>query len=275
VAYLDPAASWSAAVGAVPGKHFSPAVIARVHLRFDDTAAKLLHDEEYEAVLFPIEAGQYIPVDYDDRDLLPAPPQGATYDMLPAEAGAKTWWNGIRTALAQELVRTRAIEIPANPDLKLYGRVGESEADFAVRCSAAAADAGDRQVATVAQRYQRKSEALQRRIDRAAADVDRKRSTRTSTVASDVIGGLFGRRSSFSASARRAATANARLDAAQDKLAVLEDEIASLQEQAQAEIDAIRADWDAKAAAITVLQVPLERTDVTVASIGLLWVPTA
>jgi hypothetical protein len=275
--YLDPAASWASAVGAAPGTRLIPGAIARVHLRYDDTKAALVHDEEYEAIAVPLSNNpeDFVAVDYDDRDLLPDPPSGAVYELLPSEAGAKAWWTGLQRALADHLVRTRAVSIPANPELKLYGRVGESDAEFAARCAAAATDAADRQVATIAARFETKINALQRRVDTAAADVDRKRSERTSTVAGDLIGGLFGRRSSFGASARRASTAQSRLGAAEDKVVALEDELVALRDEAQAQIDGVRAEWDAHAAAVTTLAVSLEKSDVKVASIGLVWIPTA
>ena len=54
VAHLDPAAPWAGQIGAVPGRVHRAAAIARVQLRYDDTAADLVHDEEYEAVLMPL-----------------------------------------------------------------------------------------------------------------------------------------------------------------------------------------------------------------------------
>jgi hypothetical protein len=47
--------------------------MARVAIRYDETKADLVHDEEYEAVLFPlgdhIDVTSVVQVDYDDRDL--------------------------------------------------------------------------------------------------------------------------------------------------------------------------------------------------------------
>ena len=63
----------------MPGHRFAPGVIARVDLRFDETKADLVHDQLYEAVLFPIperpSADEFVAVDYDDRDLLSEEPR--------------------------------------------------------------------------------------------------------------------------------------------------------------------------------------------------------
>ena len=59
----------------------------------DETKADLVHDEEYEAVLFPlgdhIDVTKVVQVDYDDRDFVPAAPAGVVYGLVPPEAKAK------------------------------------------------------------------------------------------------------------------------------------------------------------------------------------------
>ena len=74
VRYVDVAAPWLGDVGGDErGERFEAAVVARVALRYDETKADLIHDDEYEAVLFPlveqIDASHIVQVDYDDRDL--------------------------------------------------------------------------------------------------------------------------------------------------------------------------------------------------------------
>ena len=77
VRYVDVAAPWLPAVGGNPaGTTRAAAIVARVALRYDETKADLIHDDEYEAVLFPLaeqlDVTALVPVDYDDRD----PPDG-------------------------------------------------------------------------------------------------------------------------------------------------------------------------------------------------------
>ncbi|MET0662512.1 MAG: helicase HerA-like domain-containing protein, partial [Ilumatobacteraceae bacterium] len=55
VRYVDVAAPWLTAVAGNPaGTVRSAAIVARVALRYDETRADLVHDDEYEAVLFPL-----------------------------------------------------------------------------------------------------------------------------------------------------------------------------------------------------------------------------
>jgi hypothetical protein len=279
VHHLDPAASWADAVGAVPGNRLTAGVVARVLLRFDDARAGVTHDQEYEAVLTPIPATplgeQFRAVDYDDRDLLPSPPEGAIYRLPPSEVSAKTWWTGLQRELADHLQRRMTVEIPANTDLKLYGRVGESAVEFTARCQAAATDAADQQIATLQAKYASKLASAQARLETAEDAAERHRDARTSSVAGDLIGGLFGgRRSSISSMARRASSAQGKVSAAEGKVAELERAIADLQAELEGEVAGIRAGWAVKAGNVTTMPITLAKSDVKVTGIGLVWIPT-
>ncbi len=85
-------------VGAVPGNRLD----ARGHRARAAAASTTPRpgsciDQEHEAVLSAADRRSRLPeafraVDYDDRDLLPAPPPGAIYRLPPTEVSAKTWW---------------------------------------------------------------------------------------------------------------------------------------------------------------------------------------
>ena len=279
--FLDPAATWAASVGAVPGHRFTAGAVARVLLRFDDARAGIVLDQEYEAILVPLSpfptAEQFRAVDYDDRDLLPTPPPGAIYRFPPTEVGAKTWWTTLQRDLAETLQRSMTVEVPTNPELKLYGRIGESAQDFAARCHAGATDAADKEIAALQSKYQTKLGAAQRRIDTAANALERQREARTSAMGSDamgMLGGLFGgRKTSVTSAARRASAASGRVGAAEDKVEELQAVYADLEAELDAEMAAIRSEWAGRAGAIGQMSITLAKSDVKVASVGLVWIP--
>ena len=281
VHYLDPAANWASSVGCVPGHRLTPGAIARVLLRFDDAKAGIVLDQEYEAILTPLSpfpaADQFRAVDYDDRDLLPTPPPGAVYRIPPTEVGARTWWTTLQRDLADTLQRSMTVDVPTNPELKLYGRIGESAPDFAVRCQAAATDSADREIAALQSKYQTKLAAAQRKIDTANNALERQREARTSAISSDamgMLGGLFGgRKTSMTSAARRASAASDKVGAAEDKVEELQAVYADLQAELDAEMAGIRAEWDAKAAAVGQMSITLAKSDVRVSAIGLVWIP--
>ncbi|MGB7983436.1 MAG: DUF87 domain-containing protein [Candidatus Nanopelagicales bacterium] len=278
VTYLDPGASWAASVGAVPGHRLAPAAIARVLLHFDDAKAGVTLDQEYEAVLTPVPAvprpEQFVAVDYDDRDLSATPPQGAIYRLPPSELGAKTWWTTVARDLAAHLQRRMTVQIPANTELRLYGRVDESTEAFATRCRAAAQDAGDKAIAALQAKYATKLARAQATLDTAEQAADRQRLSRTTTVAGEILGGLFGgRRSSASSMARRAGTAIDKVATAEDRVDRLEAAITGLQGELDAEVADIRALWATRAQAVTTMSITLARSDVKVTGLGLVWIP--
>ena len=286
VSYLDPAAPWAAAVGAGTGPRLRAAAIARVRLRYDDTKASLVHDEEYEAVLVPLTAypsmTDLIAVDYDDRDLIATAPAGAIYQFPPAEATKKTWWTELKRSLTQHLVSTQRIQIQSNPELKLYSRIGETPEEFATRCTQAAGDKADAAIAALQRKYETKLRTLQTRADTAASAASRAAAQHeaqygAAAQVTTILGGIFGgkrSRSAIVAEAKRTVASENRVDAAREKASAAAQQISDIEAELRAEIAGLDAEWSAKAAAIVPVDIPLAKSDVTVADLRLVWLPT-
>lgn len=295
VRWVDPAAPWLAAVGgSARATTHAAAVVARVHLRYDETKADLVHDEEYETVLFPlgeqIDVTTAAAVDYDDRDLRTEAPAGCTYRLAGAPIGESGFWKKITTDLTDHLARSRAIEIPVNTELKLFGRPGESAGEFATRCAQVADELADAELAKLRDKYEQKATTLRARMaaaeDAAVVAVEqqkgRERDDLLSTAGS-ILGGLLGgRRSRGSlvskigrAAGRRSRTgaAGERVEAAKNKVDRLQDELEDLEAELAEAITEIDARWTGLATQTGTLAVPLERTDVKVTSLALAWLP--
>jgi hypothetical protein len=299
VRWADPAAPWLGDVGGDSmGTTYEAAVVARVAIRYDETKADLVHDVEYEAVLFPIgdhvDVSTVVQVDYDDRDLRTDAPAGATYRLPEAPIDTKTFFTQIERNLRDHLTRSLTLEIPANDPLKLYGRPGESAEEFATRCAAVADDRADDEIAKLRHKYEAKATKLRDQIDAAEdrvdvleAEAESKRNSELLSTAGSFLGGLLGGRKSKgrmigdmigdagTAARRRGSTSAAasRVDAAENKVTRLADQLAELEGDAAADITAIADKWDTVAAGTTTLQVGLERTDVNVTQLALAWLP--
>jgi hypothetical protein len=295
VRWADVAAPWLAEVGADPrGTRREAAMVARVLLRYDDDKADLVHDEEFEAVLFPltdpIDVSRVVAVDYDDRDLRTDAPVGCTYRLPPSAVKAATTWTRLERDLIDHLVRAQTLEIQTNRDLKLFSRPGESADEFSRRCYAAADAAGDAETATLRDKYQAKVTRLQQQIrdaeDRARVlDTQAKgrRNEELLSTAGSILGGLLGGRRSRtsilgkmgSAAGRRSRTSAAgeRLRAAENKIQDLQEQLTDLETELTDEVAEIDARWMAKAKEITTASIPLERTDVKVVQRALVWLP--
>jgi hypothetical protein len=293
VRWIDPAAPWVADVGgSSTTDRYEPAVVARVLLRYDDDKADLVHDEEYECVVYPLrdtaDASTATAVDFDDRDLRDSPPAGAVYRLAAAPLKNKTFLSGVERDLKEHLAISRRVEIPYNAELKLFGRPGETSEQFEVRCLQHADAKADEQLAKLKDTYAAK---LARLREQHAAATDRadvleeeakgKRNSELLSTAGSILGGLFGgRRSSVlgrlgTAAGRRgrSSAARERVAAAEGKVARIEEQIAELDDELANEVTDIDAEWMAKAKHVTTLQIGLEKADIKVTQVVLAWLP--
>ncbi len=301
VYHLDPAAPWAADLGAVTGgSRLEPALVARVHLRFDDTRAGVDHQEEWEAVLYPLNARPNIleahAVDYEPRDLRSESPPGAVYRLGDTPLDSATFFKQLATDLRDHLYRERSISVFRNTPLKLYSRVGESEPDFLARCDAAAQQAADQDAAKLRDRYDKKVDRVRGAIERAEdrveqleVDTKSRRSHELIAGVGDLLGAFLGGkkdtrsltrgagRVAKGASSRRATSSRTgeRLRIAEDKLESEGLKLEELEEDLLDELAELNDLWEEQAQQIESVEIGPEKSDVAVDEIALLWVPVA
>lgn len=291
VYYLDPGAPWAAEVGAVPGSlRLEPAVIARFRLTFDEKRADLDHREEWEAVLFPlgghVDPGSARTVDYDDRDLRSDPPDGARYVLGDAPITQATFYRDVERGLAEQAYRQRQLEILRNPDLGLYSRVGEDRGAFIERCRHAARDRADQEAAGLRDRLEKRMDRLrdtiaraERRVRELEVDVSARRQQEIVAGAGKLISMFMRGRASATAlsgaSSRRSMTRRTeeRLRTAADRQTDQETELRELEEDLADSLAEIVDRWEASAEKVDTVQVGLEKNDIAVDRVALLWIP--
>jgi len=299
VRWADVAAPWLADAGGDPrGSRLAAAAVARVNLRYDETKADLVHDDEFECVLFPldehVDASRMIKVDYDDRDLRPSAPDAAIYRLTDAKLKNKTYWSSLNKAIRDELVRTATVEIQSNEELKIYGRPGEDAQAFNSRCLAVAEERADAEIAKLRDKYETKVERLRDQIETAEDRIDvlaeQSKGARNSellSTAGSVLGGLLGGSKSkggmlgglfgkAGTAARRRGSTNAaeeRVGAAENKLERLVDEVHELEAELADELIEIDERWTDLAQRTTTLDVGLEANDVNVVQLSATWIP--
>ena len=294
-AFVDPAAIWARDIGADSRSlRHEPALVARVQLLFDDEKSGLRQTEEFESILHPLtefpdpEAAAV--VDYDDRDLRSEPPAGAIYALTSARIDTKTYFSRYATALKDHLYRNLSVDLLANEELGVFGRPGETAEQFAARCRDIADDKADIEAAALRNKYDTKLDraelALAKAEDRyreIEATASNKKTDELLSGAGGLlsvflggrkksrslarqVGGLSRRRSQTSQAAQRLESQKNRVDDAVGTIQELEADLAD-------ELVAITDAWEAKAAAVGIKQVGLEKTDVVVDEIVLAWLP--
>ena len=293
VYYLDTAASWASKVGAVPGgRRLQASLIARVHLTYNDRRAGVDHTEEWEAVFYPLsdrfDPSKAINVDYDHRDLSSHAPDQAVYVLPHANLGRAAYFKEARSSLRDHLSRSLSMRVFRNPALHLFSRAGESRSDFEDRCITAAEEAGDAELSKLRDRYDSAISRVKsqlsdadRRVRELETDTNQRKQQELLQGAGDLLTGLLGgRRRSLSlsrAASRRSQTRRTeeRLRTAEEKMADKANELEQIEDKLAEDITEISEKWKSAALQIEEMEISLDKADVDVDDLGVLWIPSA
>jgi len=300
VRYLDPAAGYLEIVGGSPsGTRLQAAVAVRVNLFFDEARANLRHEVEWEAIITPldgpIDADSAIMVDYDERDLLRDAPDNAVYRLPDAKIANKTYFRSARTAIKNHLYRELQVELFHNAELSLYSRIGESRDEFLARCLIEADNRADQDADKIRRVLTSKIDRINASIQKSEDKIreiqfdaiSRKKDQRTSQVM-DIAGGLLGsllggRRSTRSivtsglrrsqSKGRMVAKAEERLKTAENRYNELVEDRDELENTLADDLFDIQQEWSDKATQLKTMTVGLEKADISIDDISLLWIP--
>jgi hypothetical protein len=202
------------------------------------------------------------------------------------DIASKAFWKGLETDLKSHLVGARTQDIYRNAELGLYSRPGESSDQFLARATEVAEQEVDDAIAGLREKHRARLERAQTALAKAenrVADLEEaagsKQTEELLSGAGDIIGVLFGGRRRTNplgqAARRRTASSQAR-SRADDARAALDDDRAELEElraDLEEEIADLEEEFRAKADSIEAIEIPLEKTDVRVAELKLVWIP--
>ncbi len=289
--HLDSAAPWAGEVGASPtSRRHEAGIVARVHLTYDDQYADVNHDEEWEAIFFPLsdrfDASTARAVDYDDRDFRAGGPADATYVLPMAPLDKASYFTSVSTDLKNYLLRNRSVEVFKNPELKIYSRVGETRESFAERCRAAAEDAADAAIAKLKDRYETRIKrvkdqllAAERRVRELESDVQGRRQGELLSGAGDLLSVFLGgrrRSGGISRAARRrseTARTQERLRTAEQTMGDKYSELEAIEDELTKDVLEITDKWDDVAGKLETVEIGLEKTDIVVDEVAVVWIP--
>lgn len=299
VRYLDPGVDYADELGAsASGKRLQAGLAVRVELLFDDTKAKLRHEAEWEAIITPLDGpldpDDAIIVDYDDRDLIKKAPDDAVYVLPDAKIKNKTYFTSAKKAVKDHLYRNNELELLFNPSLKLYSRVGESRDDFEARCKQEADNAVDKEAdklrVVLVKKLDRLNASIQKAEDRireAQFDAQSRQKDQRTSQAIDIAGGLLGgllggRRNTRSmlGGIRRSTSKGRMIQKSQERVKTAENRYNELLEDREELTNAVREDlyeiqdeWEQNASDIETMIVGLEKTDIAIDDVALVWIP--
>ena len=292
--YVDPAAPWAAALGAVSGGTKQVAALAaRVQLLYDDTKADLREVDEWEAVLSPLDGPaqweRAAQVDYDDRDLRAEPPTNAVYRLPGAQIAKATFFRDASKGLVAFLKTNQQLELLRNAALKLTQRPSEPSEAFAARCQLAADERSDQEAALLRDKLTAQADRMRSAVAEAEARVEdlkshqhRKQAGSLLKVAGGLLSSFLGGRKSSRALARSIGSAagtmvgggSSSLDSAERAVAEKRSDLDQIEGELATQLVALDDRWDAVARKVDTIQVSLEAADITVSQLALVWLPT-
>jgi hypothetical protein len=227
-----------------------------------------------------------------DRDLPPPlkpedlgcePAAGAGFAALPGFAMNAANYKQVEKDFAEWLYRNERADIFTCPALKAYSEIGESEAEFRARLSQKAREARDAVLEKVRAATNKKLETLGSRLQTAEAGLARQKAESQSakmqagvSILGGLLGGLMGRKRSASSALSKGTSAYKQhqdVVAAEDKVETVQQQMQELNRQLEAEIATLSQSYDPTALVLETESLKPTKTNVSVESVALLWLP--
>ena len=294
VRYVTAGAPWLDQLGASGSQRMVAYLAARVDLLFDESRADLAHRETWEAII-PLNADGadldgHITVDFDDRDFVADPPNDNIRYVLPPADLSATDVRSIKTNLKTMLHGDETMQLWRNQELKLWSRPDETKEQFELRCDAAAQDKADEETAAIRTKLEKKRDSIELalakaedRVNELEAQQSANRNSKLLKVGASILGGLLGGRGttrSLASAARglssgRSANTGARLDSSRRRVGEKVDQLEDLETDLAEALVEIDEEWTTIAAQVENVEVGLEKNDVTIEDLHVVWIPMA
>jgi hypothetical protein len=278
------------------GDAWVPMVVGAARLTYSD--AKLGLDETNDIVVWtPLTDGPVVvdwehaePADFGVDALTTEPRAGGTFAPLPQVAAKPKSYVTWTKEFSSWASRSQSVELFRSGRTGIISHPGESEAAFRVRVNHAAREARDEAVATLRAKHAPKLAAMDERIRKAGAAIQKEEQQATESkfttavsVGASVLGAFFGRKVVSATNAGRVATAArgvSRIGRESQDVERAKANEAALVEQRQALVDtleqdlqALQAEWSADGEVFERVVVKPKRGGVQVQLVALVWRP--
>jgi hypothetical protein len=275
---------------------YRPALLGCGNVYFTDTKTGVDQEEEL-CLLAPLtdnivaaEWSSAQEVSLDETELDRSPAEGAAFAPVPPSAGKTKSYDTWRKQFADSLYRGRSLQLFKSASLKQTSKPGESERDFRVRLQQVARERRDAEVDKLRQRYAPKLATLQERLRRAQQAVEREREQATASkwntavsIGATVLGAFLGRKRTSIGTVGRATTAargagrvykeSQDIARAGETVEAVQERMQALQTQFDEEVNELTRLIDASTESLETVTLKPKKTNISVRSIVLAWVP--
>ncbi len=232
-----------------------------------------------------------------DRDLPPPlrpeelgaePAAGAGFAELPGFAMNAANYKQVEKEFADWLYRNERADIFSCPSLKMFSDLGESEAEFRARLAQKAREARDAALEKVRAATNKKLDTLGTRLGTAQNTLAREKAESQNakmqagvSILGGVLGNLLGRKGRVSTRGAGSALSKGTsaykqhqdVVAAENRVDDVQRQIDEMEKQLEAEIAGISRSYDTDALALETETLKPTRTNVSVETVALLWLP--
>ncbi|MGA9190191.1 MAG: hypothetical protein WBZ24_00525 [Anaerolineales bacterium] len=268
--------------------------VARVHY---ESKKSDVDSTETLVATFPVTEAA-VPVDWeggnlvelDPKDLEKTPAGEASYRPLAAAGADADNYSGWEKDFKDWVYSTQRLSLFRSPTLKLTSDPGEAEGAFRLRLGQAAREARDEAVEKLRKKYAPKLTTLEDRVRRAEQAVEREKAQAVSqgtqtaiSIGATLIGAFVGRKAISATTLGRATTAargvgrTAReredIGRAEESLEALQGRLADLEAEFQTETDELEAKFDPTAEDLETIELKPKKTNISVDTLVLAWVP--
>ncbi|MFT5586450.1 MAG: hypothetical protein ACI9VR_004049 [Cognaticolwellia sp.] len=297
--FLDPRVAFAERLGGVladqadaarpDGKVvFKPALYAELVLRFDEDRVGFVLDQHEHRVWFPLHGSlptEHLGLALQPQDTTDDAPSNGVFTALPDWMDEVKELKALEKQVVEDIYRQETAGMFVCKPLKLYGKSGETRADFELRCETAIDERSDVKIAKLKDSYEKKADRLQAQISKKEDSIERLQSDLKARQAAEVINvgemvlSMFtGRRRSVSGAVSRRTTsmrAKTRVTEAESGLERLAADVEELAAELEEKMVAIEDAERKHLGAIEERQVRLEKADIQVRQFGVLWVPAS
>lgn len=280
--------------GSARAAQYYPHLLGSARLRIADRSSGNVSDtrktyivELHESGALPDFENVQAQESFDPNTLQTQPTPGIGFAPMAPGVNAR-WLKATEKSLTEHIYRDGATEIWYNRALKLYGRVGESQNDFRLRCEATARQLRDNEATKLRDTFDRRIKALQdklaaeqRELTSDRADLDARKREELLTNAESVLNFVLGkRRSGTGRSVSRGVTKRRQTQDAEADVRESEETIAKLSadlQQTSADyrtaLDALTSKWMALINDAEKVPIAPKKSDIYVDVVAIAWVP--
>ncbi len=277
---------------------YKPFILANADIRFYDRIKKIDYVEEVKFLtaitedVISVDWENSYKISFDEKRITKKIKTKLKFTSLPSAIKDSKNFTLWQKYFKEHLVNDYALTVYHSELLKETSKPGESARDFKIRLTQLSRENRDNAIAKLKEKYARKTQTLQNRIERAKQKVDREKSQSSQqkiqsviSIGSTILGALFGKRKLTTTTIRRAGTALNRVSRAakesgdvsraEETLNNYKIQLEELQDKFQDEIDSFKDKYDLAIEQFQTVKIRPKKTNISTKLFNFIWIPLA